>query len=353
MNRDMDYRQAGVDIEAGEAAVERIKDLARSTARPEVLGGLGGFAGLFALNASAYREPVLVAGCDGIGTKLKLAFDTGCHHTVGIDCVAMCVNDILTQGAEPLFFLDYLAAGRLDPEQVGQVVAGMADGCRQAGCALLGGEMAEMPGFYLPGEYDIAGFAVGVVERNKIIDGSKIVAGDALIGLASSGLHSNGYSLVRKVLLEQAGMSLDRTPSGLSVPLADELLKPTRIYVRAVLPLLKRYSIRGAAHITGGGLPGNLPRVLPEGMQAVIWERSWPIPPVFNLIRDLGPVRQDEMYRTFNMGVGFVLVAPPEQAEEIIADLAKDNLPAWQIGEVEAGEKRFRTVPADFAQDRD
>jgi len=351
MSREMDYRQAGVDIEAGEAAVERIKGLAGSATRPEVLSGLGGFAGLFALNSSAYREPVLVAGCDGVGTKLKLAFTTGFHHTIGIDCVAMCVNDVLVQGAEPLFFLDYLAVGKLDPEQAEQVVAGVAEGCRQAGCALLGGEMAEMPGFYLQGEYDLAGFAVGVVEREKIIDGSTISPGDAVIGLASSGLHSNGYSLVRKVLLEQAGLSLEQTAPGLNVPLADELLRPTRIYTRAVLPLLKRYTIKGAAHITGGGLPGNLPRILPAGVQAVIRDRSWPVPPVFDLIQKLGPVRREEMYRTFNMGIGFILVAPAEQSEAIIADLSEDRLEAWQIGEIVSGEKGLKFIPADPVQD--
>ncbi len=344
MNRQIDYRQAGVNIEAGEAAVERIKDLARSTARPEVLQGLGGFAGLFALNATRYREPVLVAGCDGVGTKLKLAFAAGRHDTVGVDCVAMCVNDILVQGAEPLFFLDYLAVGKLDPEQVERVVAGVAEGCRQAGCALLGGEMAEMPGFYPPGEYDLAGFAVGVVERDQIIDGSKIVPGDTIIGLASAGLHSNGFSLARKVLLERAGLALEKVPPGLEVPLVDELLKPTRIYVRAVLPLMKKYAVKGAAHITGGGLPGNLPRTIPRGRQAVIRESSWPVPPVFKLIQELGPVQVEEMYRTFNMGIGLVLIVPPEQAEAVLADLKKESFPAWIIGEIAAGDTPYRLV---------
>ncbi len=336
MKREIDYRQAGVDIEAGETTVDRIKGLARSTFRPEVLLGLGGFAGLFALDLKGYREPVLVAGCDGVGTKLKLAFATGKHATVGIDCVAMCVNDILVQGAEPLFFLDYLAVGKLDPKQVEEVVAGVAEGCRQAGCALLGGEMAEMPGFYPPGEYDIAGFAVGMVERTQIIDGSKIRPGDAVIGLASSGLHSNGYSLVRKVLLEQAALTLECVPPGLNVPLADELLRPTRIYVPAVRSLLKKYTIKGAAHITGGGIAGNLPRVLPEGVQAEIREGSWPVPPIFTLIREHGPVNIEEMYRTFNMGIGFVLIAPAEQAEAIITELSQNEISAWVIGEIQS-----------------
>jgi phosphoribosylformylglycinamidine cyclo-ligase len=352
MTREIDYRQAGVDIEAGETAVARIKGLARSTFRPEVLQGLGGFAGLFALNLKDIREPVLVAGCDGVGTKLKLAFAAGKHNTVGIDCVAMCVNDILVQGAEPLFFLDYLAVGKLDPEQAKEVVAGVAEGCRQAGCALLGGEMAEMPGFYPPGEYDIAGFAVGMADRAAIIDGSKIIPGDAVIGIASTGLHSNGYSLVRKVLLEQAGLKLDEVPSGLRVTLVEELLRPTRIYVRAVLPLLKRYAFKGMAHITGGGLPGNLPRVLPAGVEAEIREGSWPVPPIFKLIQELGPVRMEEMYRTFNMGVGFVLIAPTEQAEAMIADLAQAGMPAWIIGKIRPGNGKISWVPDLTAEDR-
>ena len=344
MSRDIDYRQAGVDIEAGEAAVERIKGLARSTARPEVLQGLGGFGGLFALNLSNYRNPVLVAGCDGVGTKLKLAFATGHHQTVGIDCVAMCVNDILAQGAEPLFFLDYLAVGKLEPEQVEQVLTGVAEGCRQAGCALLGGEMAEMPGFYRPGEYDIAGFAVGMVEVDEIIDGSKIGIGDTVIGLASNGLHSNGFSLARKVLLEQCGFTPDDVPALLDQPLGVELLRPTRIYVHPLLSLIKKYDIRGAAHITGGGLPGNLPRVLPEGRQAIIREGSWPVPAIFNLIREKGPVRMEEMYRTFNMGLGFVLVVPPHQADAITADLAQVGISAWKIGEIQAGGPPYKLL---------
>jgi phosphoribosylformylglycinamidine cyclo-ligase len=248
MSEQIDYRRAGVDIAAGEAAVERIKGLARSTFRTEVLQDLGGFSGLFALETGAYRRPVLVSGCDGVGTKLKVAFATGNHTTIGEDCVAMCVNDILVQGAEPLFFLDYLAVGKLNPGQVEQVVAGLARGCRLAGCALLGGETAEMPGFYPPGEYDLAGFAVGIVERDRIIDGKAIVSGDAVIGLASSGLHSNGYSLARKVLLEQAGLSLDDRPAGLGgVALGEEMLRPTRIYVPEILPLLQRFRIKGMA----------------------------------------------------------------------------------------------------------
>ncbi len=345
MSGELDYQQAGVDIEAGEVAVERIKSLARSTYRPEVLQELGGFGGLFALELKDRRAPVLVAGSDGVGTKLKVAFAAGKHDSVGEDCVAMCVNDILTHGAEPLFFLDYLAVGRLVPEQVEQVVAGVARGCRLAGCALLGGETAEMPGFYPPGEYDLAGFAVGVVERERMIDGSGIAAGDALVGLASTGLHSNGYSLARKVLLEHAGLPLNDIPPGLAVPLAEELLRPTRIYVPAVLPLLERFTIKGMAHITGGGLPGNLPRILPTGLQAELREGSWELPPVFKLIESAGPVRREEMYRTFNMGVGFVLAVPPEQAAEVIDALSRTGTTAWHIGSVTTGGNKVHLVP--------
>ncbi len=335
MSEHIDYRQAGVDIAAGEAAVERIKGLARSTFRPEVLQDLGGFSGFFALKTERYRRPVLVSGCDGVGTKLKIAFACGNHTTVGEDCVAMCVNDILVQGAEPLFFLDYLAVGKLDPEQVEQVVRGLASGCRIAGCALLGGETAEMPGFYTPGEYDLAGFAVGLVERDEIIDGTTILPGDLVIGLASSGLHSNGYSLARKVLFEQAELSLDDRPNELGgIALGEELLRPTRIYVPEILPLLHRFHIKGMAHITGGGLPGNLSRILPEGLQAVIDASSWEIPPVFGLIEKLGPVARGEMYRTFNMGIGFALVVPPEEAGKLIKVLEEKGLPAYRIGAI-------------------
>lgn len=335
MSEQIDYRRAGVDIVAGEAAVERIKGLARSTFRTEVLQDLGGFSGLFALETGVYRRPVLVSGCDGVGTKLKVAFATGNHATIGEDCVAMCVNDILVQGAEPLFFLDYLAVGKLNPGQVEQVVAGLARGCLLAGCALLGGETAEMPGFYPPGEYDLAGFAVGIVERGRIIDGKAIVSGDAVIGLASTGLHSNGYALARKVLLEQAGLSLDDRPAELGgVALGEEMLRPTRIYVPQILPLLQRFRIKGMAHITGGGLPGNLPRILPAGLQAVIDGASWNIPPIFRLIEKLGPVAREEMYRTFNMGIGYIMVVPPEEAAAVISALDEEGISASRIGTI-------------------
>jgi len=338
MSEGMDYRQAGVDIEAGEAAVERIKGLAHSTFRAEVLQGLGGFSGLFAPDFKSMPEPILVSGCDGVGTKLKLAFAAEKHDTVGIDCVAMCVNDILVQGAEPLFFLDYLALGKLDPARVEEIVSGIAWGCREAGCALLGGESAEMPGFYPPGEYDLAGFAVGLVDRQKIIDGSAVNEGDAVIGLASDGLHSNGFSLVRKIFLEEAGLLLTDYQPGLGVTLAEELLKPTRIYVKPVLSAIGKFRVKGMAHITGGGLVGNLPRILPAGLQAAIETGSWPEPKVFEMIGELGPVKREEMFSTFNMGIGYVLVVPEEEAAGVIDHFTACELPAYKIGRIQRGE---------------
>lgn len=337
MTDEMDYRKAGVDIEAGEEAVERIKAHARSTFRPEVLQGLGGFSGLFAPDLKGIKDPILVAGSDGVGTKLKLAFAAGKHDTIGIDCVAMCVNDILVQGAEPLFFLDYLAVGILLPAQVEDIVAGVAEGCRQAGCALLGGETAEMPGFYPPGEYDLAGFAVGMVDRSKLVDGAAITAGNVLVGLASNGLHSNGYSLARKVLLEEAGLLLSDSQLGFAHTLSEEMLKPTTIYVKSVLEALKMFSIKGMAHITGGGLPGNLPRILPRGLQAEIDSASWPEPGIFQMIRELGPVRREEMYRAFNMGIGFCIIIDSGESAELIKHFNGQGIAAYQIGVVKPG----------------
>lgn len=337
MTKDMDYRKAGVDIEAGEEAVERIKAHARSTFRPEVLQGLGGFSGLFAPDLKDVNNPVLVAGTDGVGTKLKLAFAAGKHDTIGIDCVAMCVNDILVQGAEPLFFLDYLAVGKLQPAQVEDIVAGVAEGCRQAGCALLGGETAEMPGFYPPGEYDLAGFAVGIVDQSKMVDGTAITADNVVVGLASNGLHSNGYSLARKVLLEKAGLLLSDLQPGLDHTLSEEMLKPTKIYVKPVLKAVKKFSIRGMAHITGGGLPGNLPRILPKGLQIEIDSASWPEPGIFEMIRELGPVRREEMFRAFNMGIGFCLIIDSSQSDELIRYFSGLGIAAYQIGLVKPG----------------
>ncbi|NJN59028.1 MAG: phosphoribosylformylglycinamidine cyclo-ligase [Leptolyngbyaceae cyanobacterium SL_5_9] len=333
----MDYRAAGVDVEAGRAFVQQIRSLVDSTRRPEVLGGLGGFSGLFQL-PSGYREPVLVSGTDGVGTKLKLAQNGDRHDTVGIDLVAMCVNDVLTCGAEPLFFLDYLATGKLEPAQLTQVVAGITEGCLQSGCALLGGETAEMPGFYQPGEYDLAGFCVGIVEKSQILDGSQVEVGDVAIGLASQGVHSNGFSLVRKII-ETAGVGLgDRPPNLSGKTLLEELLTPTRIYVKPILAAHKTgLTIHGMAHITGGGLPENLPRCLGVNQSIQINAQSWTIPPVFEWLATAGSVEQGEMFNTFNMGIGFVLLVPPAQVEQTLQWFEAGNLPAWAIGEVIEG----------------
>lgn len=331
------YADAGVDIKAGDEAVRLMRQAVRSTYRQEVLADIGGFGGLFALNAAKYREPVLVSGTDGVGTKLAVAILADKHDTVGIDAVAMSVNDILVQGAEPLFFLDYLAVGRLLPEKVADIVSGVAAGCRQAGCALIGGETAEMPGFYGVDEYDLAGFAVGIVERDKIIDGSTIKTGDKLIGIPSSGLHSNGFSLARKVLLEIAGYQINTQPDALERTIGEELLEPTRIYVQAVTPLLDRFNVKGLVHITGGGLTENIPRILPEGTGAQINENSWPVPPIFNLIAEKGNVALAEMRRTFNMGIGMVIIVPANEAEQVMADLNQRNENSYLIGEIVTG----------------
>lgn len=333
------YKQAGVDIEAGDALVERIKPFAARTRRAEVLSGVGGFGGLFALPPGKYKEPVLVSGTDGVGTKLKLAFLTGRHRTVGIDLVAMSVNDILTSGAEPLFFLDYFATGKLSVDEAASVVEGIADGCEQAGCALLGGETAELPGFYAKGEYDLAGFCVGVVERSRIITGAGIKPGDAIIGLASSGLHSNGYSLARKVLLDDNRLPLEDRVPGLSRALSDELLEPTRIYVKDVLALNEElaFGIKGMAHITGSGIPGNLPRCLPDGTKAVLREGDWKKPDIFELIAKLGNVTREEMFSTFNMGLGLAIVLGTGDVPAALRFLKARNVTAWEVGRVEAG----------------
>ncbi len=330
------YRDAGVDIDEGDRLVELIKPHARRTLRPEVLGGIGGFGGLFALDPKRWREPVLVSGTDGVGTKLKVAFLAGRHDTVGIDLVAMCVNDIAVLGAEPLFFLDYYATGKLQAEQAAQVVKGIAEGCHQAGCALIGGETAELPGFYQAGEYDLAGFAVGCVERSQIVDGRAVAPGDAVIGVASSGLHSNGYSLARKVLLERHALEAQLDALG-GRSLADALLEPTRIYAKDVLGLLQKVNVKAIAHITGGGLPGNVPRSLPDGTRAVLDERRWPRHPLFDLIEREGQVPHDEMYRTFNMGIGLVLVVAPGESQAAVGLLAARGVDAWMVGGIEKG----------------
>ena len=328
------YRDAGVDIDAGDEFVDRIKPLVRSTFRPEVLTDLGGFGGLFGLKAGKYKEPVLVSGTDGVGTKLKIAFLMDKHDTVGIDLVAMCVNDIAVSGAEPLFFLDYFATGKLSVPKAQAVVAGIADGCRQAGCALIGGETAEMPSFYPEGEYDLAGFAVGVVDRHKIIDGRAIVPGDVIIGVASSGLHSNGYSLARRVLFDQARLTVTSRVAEFDRLLGEELLTPTRVYARQILGLVEQFPIKGIAHITGGGITENLPRVCPRGVRAQILRSAWPVPPIFDVVHRLGQVDREEMYRVFNMGIGLILVVSPTAVSGVLAQIAVLGEQGWAIGEV-------------------
>lgn len=328
------YKDAGVDIEAGNSFVNMIKPLVKSTYRPEVMADIGGFGGLFSLNSAKYKNPVLVSGTDGVGTKLKLAFLADKHDTVGIDLVAMCVNDIIVQGAEPLFFLDYLATGRLLPEKAAEIVKGIAEGCRQAGCALIGGETAEMPGFYADGEYDIAGFTVGVVERDAIIDGSSIAVGNQLVGIASSGLHSNGYSLARKLVFERLGLTVDAIFPGTNISVGEQLLTPTRIYVRSVLNLMKDFTLNGIAHITGGGLLENVPRILPRGCRAAIRLDSWQRPALFEVLRDAGNVERDEMYRAFNMGIGMVIAVPEQQVEDVTDRLKGLGEQAFHIGEI-------------------
>jgi len=329
------YKDAGVDIEAGDALVERIKPLAARTLRDEVVSGVGGFGGLFAIPPGKYREPVLVSGTDGVGTKLKIAIAAGKHDTVGIDLVAMSVNDVLTSGAEPLFFLDYLATGRLDVDQAAAVVKGIAEGCARAGCTLLGGETAEHPGAQGT-EYDLAGFCVGIVERARILTGASIRPGDVLLGLASSGVHSNGYSLVRRILSD-ARVALDARPPELGgKTVAEVLLEPTRIYVKDVLALLGAVEVKGLAHITGSGIPGNVPRCLPEGTRAVLEARRWPRPAVFDWLQRLGGVSDAEMDSTFNMGLGMVAVVPPAAVAAALALLAVRGVPAWEVGRIEA-----------------
>ncbi len=337
--RKLTYKRAGVDIDEGERFVRLIGPLVKKTSRAEVMTDIGSFGALFALNTKKYRNPVLVSGTDGVGTKLKIAFMADRHDTVGIDLVAMCVNDVLTSGAEPLFFLDYFATGKLEAEKAAGVLKGITDGCLEAGCSLVGGETAEMPGFYAKGEYDLSGFAVGVVERAKIVDGRRIKKGDSLIGIASNGLHSNGYSLVRKVFFDVRKMSLKRVLPGLNTSLGDELLKPTRIYVRAFFALNGKVDIKGMAHITGGGVPGNLPRILPEGCGAVVIEGSWPEQPIFNLVRDYGGVPDEDMKRTFNMGIGYILVVERKEQEKTLHLLNNNGFDAYSIGRVEKGIK--------------
>lgn len=333
------YKKAGVDITAGNEAVERMKKHVKRTFRPEVLTDLGGFGGLFRLDKSKYEEPILVSGTDGVGTKLKIAFAMDRHDTIGIDAVAMCVNDIVVQGAEPLFFLDYLACDKVIPEKIEAIVKGIADACHASGCSLIGGETAEMPGMYAPGEYDIAGFTVGIVDKKKMIDGSSIAEGDIVLGLASSGIHSNGYSLVRKLLLEEKGYSLQQQFDELHGTLGDVLLTPTKLYVKPILTMLEQVRIKGLAHITGGGFIENIPRVLPQNVNAHIHYGTWPLLPIFQLMQREGQISHRDMFRTFNMGIGMVIVVDKSEVTQIskIAQQCGEQL--YQLGEITAGQQ--------------
>jgi phosphoribosylformylglycinamidine cyclo-ligase len=337
------YRGAGVDIEAGDEAVRRLTPHARSTTRPEVLGGIGAFASFVQVPAG-YREPVLVSSTDGVGSKLKIAFLADRHDSVGIDLVAMGVNDVIVHGAEPLYFLDYIGVSHVEPARIEQIVAGVAEGCRQAGCALVGGEIAELPDLYAAGEYDLAGFSVGVVEKSRIIDGAGVRVGDVVLGLASSGLHSNGFSLARRIVFDILGLSLDAVLPGTGHTVADVLLEPTRIYARAVLAV--RDQTHAMAHITGGGIPGNLPRVLPAGCRALVRPAAWAgsTPPVFRTLREAGRVSEAEMFRTFNMGIGYILVVPPDRAGTTAAALGAAAETVHVIGEIVAGERGVELI---------
>jgi len=342
--RRITYKSAGVDIAAGERLVGRIRRIARNTARPGLLAGIGGFSALFDVAALKYRHPVLVTSTDGVGTKVKVAHLMNAHDTIGIDLVAMSVNDILSQGAAPLFFLDYFVCGKLDVDLAASVIRGIAEGCRQAGCVLIGGETAEHPGDYADGQYDLAGFAVGVVEKEKILAPGSILPGDILIGLPSNGLHSNGYSLARKVLLDIKGLRLGDRIAELGRTLGEEMLEPTRIYAKVIRALLSHHPLKGIAHITGGGIPGNLPRVLPPGRRAWIARRSWSVPPIFKLIQRFGGVTQPEMDRTFNNGLGMILVVGKKEADGVGRALEKMGEKYFVIGEIRKGDRGVRLV---------
>ena len=335
----LSYRDAGVDIDAGNRSVDLMKAHVRATFRKEVLSDIGGFGGLFALDMKKYAEPVLVSGTDGVGTKLKLAFMMDRHDTIGQDAVAMCVNDILVQGAEPLFFLDYLAVGKLEPEKVANIVSGVARACKESGCSLIGGETAEMAGFYPDGEYDVAGFAVGVAEKSRLITGETIASGDVLLGLPSTGVHSNGFSLVRKICFDHQKFTVDTHVPELGKTLGEELLTPTRLYPKVCLPLIENYQIKGMVHITGGGFYDNIPRVLPAGCGAVVNVENWPRPEIFSLLQQWGQVAWPEMYRTFNMGIGMILVVSEQTAPLVQRALAEQNEICYRIGRVVAGDQ--------------
>ena len=334
----MKYADAGVDIALADAAKQRIRHHASRTFTPGVLGGIGGFGALFAMDRKRWKEPVLVSSADGVGTKLKVAMATGVHSTVGGDLVNHCINDILVQGAEPLFFLDYLAMGKLDPNVVEQLVDGMSRACRKAGCALIGGETAEMPGFYPPGEYDLAGFIVGAVERKKVLSGKNVKPGDALIALPSAGLHTNGYSLARKLVFEVAKLKPDTYVAEVGNKIGAELLKPHLCYAQALKNVLERGLVSALAHITGGGIPGNLPRVLPSGVRAEIDLSSWPVPPIFKYLAKLGKIESDELLQSFNMGVGMIMIVPPENVRPVEADLKRRREKFFRIGRIDRGD---------------
>lgn len=338
MDERLTYKSAGVDVEAGYKAVKLMKEHVKKTHIPGVMGDLGSFGGFFMPDLKGYEEPTLISGTDGVGTKLQIAFMMDKHDTIGIDCVAMCVNDIACHGAKPLFFLDYIGTGRLNPKKAADIVKGICDGCIETGCALIGGETAEMPGFYKDEEYDLAGFAVGVVDKNKVINGEKVKAKDVIIGLPSSGIHSNGYSLVRKLFFGVNNYNVDSTFPELSNTLGEELLKPTRIYVKTILELLKKHEIKGIAHITGGGFIENIPRTIPKGFKARIELGSWPVLPIFNLMKDLGNIEDKALYNTFNMGIGLVLIADNGMADEILKTLESMGEKAYIIGDIVPGE---------------
>lgn len=334
------YEQAGVNIEAGYEAVQRMKSHVERTARKGIMGTFGGFGGMFDLSELNLKEPVLISGTDGVGTKLKLAFMVDKHDTIGIDCVAMCVNDIVAQGAEPLYFLDYVAVGKAVPEKIEQIVKGVADGCVQSGAALIGGETAEMPGLYEADEYDLAGFAVGAAEKANIVTGEKIQEGDVLVGIASSGVHSNGYSLVRKIMFADAGFTPDTVVAGYEQlgPIGEALLTPTKLYAKPVLDVLKEVDVHGMAHITGGGFYENLPRMMPAGLATEVDLGTWPVLPIFDLLAEQGKLQQKDLYNVFNMGIGFVLAVPAAQTEKVIELVEKHGEKAYTIGRVVAGE---------------
>lgn len=344
MDKQLTYRDAGVDIDAADRFVQQIKTMAKTTFRHEVIGDIGGFGSLFAINTQKYKEPVLVSSTDGVGTKLRIASMMGKHDTVGIDLVAMCVNDIIVMGAEPLFMLDYISIGKVDTKILTELVKGVVEGCKEADCALVGGETAEMPSFYKAGEYDLAGFVVGVVERDKIIDGTAIKRGDRIVGIASSGIHSNGLSLARKVVFEKMGMRPDDMVEELGCTIGEELLRPTKIYVRTIMNLLRDFRINGIAHITGGGLVDNIARILPKGLTANICKGCWKVPPIFTFLKEHGGISDAEMLRTFNNGIGMVLIVSPEDEEEILLRLKALDQKAVTIGEIENKERGKRSV---------